>query len=80
MSRTKWKGPIISDTTSKQQKLYLNRNSQILPKHVGLKVVSHNGKENIEILVEESMVGHKIGEFALTRARFAFKKKRNKKK
>ena len=57
MSRTKWKGPIISDTTSKQQKLYLNRNSQILPKHVGLKVVSHNGKENIEILVEESMVG-----------------------
>ncbi len=44
-----------------------SRRSTISPEMVGLKFAVHNGKDFIEILVNESMVGHKLGEFAPTR-------------
>ena len=34
---------------------------------VGFKFLVHNGREHIEVLVEEDMVGHRLGEFSLTR-------------
>jgi small subunit ribosomal protein S19 len=43
------------------------RDSQISPEMVGFKFLVHNGKEHIEVLVSEDMVGHRLGEFALTR-------------
>ncbi|HHH14101.1 MAG TPA: 30S ribosomal protein S19, partial [candidate division WWE3 bacterium] len=43
-----------------------SRRSTISPEMVGLKFAVHNGKDFIEILVNESMVGHKLGEFAPT--------------
>jgi len=40
----------------------------ILPEMVGLTIAVHNGKQHVPVLVNENMVGHKLGEFALTRS------------
>ena len=44
-----------------------SRRSQILPDFVGLTFAVHNGKKFIPVYVTENMVGHRLGEFALTR-------------
>ena len=44
-----------------------SRRSTILPDFVGLTLAVHNGKQHIPVYVTENMVGHKLGEFALTR-------------
>ena len=43
------------------------RDSQISPEMVGFKFLVHNGKDHIEVLVVEDMVGHRLGEFSPTR-------------
>ena len=44
-----------------------SRRSVIFPEMVGLTIAVHNGRQHIPVLVNENMVGHKLGEFALTR-------------
>ena len=44
-----------------------SRRSTVLPDFVGLTIAVHNGKQHIPVYVTENMVGHKLGEFALTR-------------
>ena len=44
-----------------------SRRSTILPDFIGLTLAVHNGKQHIPVYVSENMVGHKVGEFALTR-------------
>ena len=44
-----------------------SRRSMVSPDMVGLTIAVHNGRQHIPILVNEDMVGHKLGEFALTR-------------
>lgn len=44
-----------------------SRASTITPEMVGLTIAVHNGKEHIPVFIVENMVGHKLGEFALTR-------------
>ena len=44
-----------------------SRRSMIVPTMVGLTIAVHNGKQHIPILINEDMVGHKLGEFAVTR-------------
>ncbi len=44
-----------------------SRRSMVLPEMVGLTIAVHNGKAHIPVLINENMVGHKLGEFALTR-------------
>jgi small subunit ribosomal protein S19 len=44
-----------------------SRRSMILPDMVGLTIAVHNGKQHVPVYVTEHMVGHKLGEFALTR-------------
>ena len=44
-----------------------SRRSVITPEFVGLRFAVHNGRAFSEVLVTENMVGHKLGEFALTR-------------
>lgn len=43
------------------------RNSQISPEMVGFKFGVHNGKDHVEVLVTEDMVGHRLGEFSPTK-------------
>ena len=44
-----------------------SRRSMILPDMVGLTIAVHNGRQHVPVLVSENMVGHKLGEFAITR-------------
>jgi small subunit ribosomal protein S19 len=44
-----------------------SRRSTILPEFIGLTIAVHNGRQHVPVYVNENMVGHKLGEFALTR-------------
>jgi small subunit ribosomal protein S19 len=44
-----------------------SRRSMISPEMIGLTIAVHNGRHHVPVFVSEDMVGHKLGEFALTR-------------
>ena len=44
-----------------------SRRSTVVPDFVGLTIAVHNGKQHIPVYISENMVGHKLGEFAMTR-------------
>ena len=44
-----------------------SRRSMVSPDMVGLTIAVHNGRQHVPILINENMVGHKLGEFAVTR-------------
>jgi len=44
-----------------------SRRSTITPDFVGLTIAVHNGKQHVPVLINENMVGHKLGEFSPTR-------------
>ena len=44
-----------------------SRRSTVVPDFIGLTMAVHNGKQHIPVYITENMVGHKLGEFALTR-------------
>lgn len=44
-----------------------SRRSMVMPEMVGLTIAVHNGRLHVPVLVNEEMVGHKLGEFAGTR-------------
>lgn len=44
-----------------------SRDSVITPEMVGFTIGVHNGKDHISVFIVENMVGHRLGEFALTR-------------
>jgi len=78
MSRSIKKGPAIDAKLLKKvemlrrsgQKAVIktwSRSSTILPEMVGLTIGVHNGRRHVPIYIIEDMVGHKLGEFALTR-------------
>ena len=56
----------VSSNTKRPIKTW-SRRSMILPEMVGLTIAVHNGKAHVPVLVNENMVGHKLGEFAVTR-------------
>ena len=78
MSRSTKKGPAL-DTKLMKKVDALNRSGQkaviktwarwstIIPEMVGLTIGVHDGRRHVPIFVTENMVGHKLGEFALTR-------------
>lgn len=88
MSRSKWKGPYVDpknlkkiNLTKKQHKtLIITRNSEIIPTFLGLTFTIHNGKNYVKIIITEDMIGHKFGEFSMTRGKFSYKKKKKKSK
>lgn len=44
-----------------------SRRSMILPNMVGLTIAVHNGKQHVPVLINENMIGHKLGEMVPTR-------------
>lgn len=54
-------------TSSKRPIKTWSRRSMIIPDMVGLTIAVHNGKQHIPVFVTENLVGHKLGEFAITR-------------
>ena len=57
----------VRTTSDKRPIKTWSRRSTILPDFVGLTIAVHNGKQHIPVYVTENMVGHKLGEFSLTR-------------
>jgi small subunit ribosomal protein S19 len=56
------------DTNSKRPIKTWSRRSMILPDMVGLTIAVHNGRQHVPILINDQMIGHKLGEFAATRS------------
>ena len=57
----------VNKTGQKRPIKTWSRRSTVLPDFVGLTIAVHNGKQHIPVYVTENMVGHKLGEFSLTR-------------
>jgi small subunit ribosomal protein S19 len=78
MSRSLKKGPFVDGhlqkkieaaqaTRDKKPIKTWSRRSTIVPEFIGLTIAVHNGKQHVPVYINENMVGHKLGEFALTR-------------
>lgn len=78
MPRSLKKGPFVDlhlakkvqtsiQTNDKRPIKTWSRRSLITPDFVGLTISIHNGRQHIPVFVTEDMVGHKLGEFAITR-------------
>ena len=76
MARSLKKGPFVDHHLIKKVEAAANnkrpiktwsRRSMVLPEMVGYTIAVHNGRNHIPVLVNENMVGHKLGEFAVTR-------------
>ena len=78
MSRSSKKGPFVSErligrieamNTSGEKRMIRtwSRSSTIFPEMVGHTIAVHDGRKHVPVFVSESMVGHKLGEFAPTR-------------
>ncbi len=78
MPRSLKKGPFIDhhlmkkvldavETNNKRPIKTWSRRSMVAPEMVGLTIAVHNGNKHIPVLINENMVGHKLGEFSLTR-------------
>lgn len=80
MTRSLSKGPFVdANIFSTKKKFLWSRQSSILPQFVHKTFMIHNGKSFVEITIQEDMIGHKFGEFALTRKKPMHKKKDKKK-
>ena len=78
MPRSVWKGPFVDGYLLKKAEVAhtegsrkpiktWSRRSTIMPQFIGLTFQVYNGKKFIPVLVNEDMVGHKLGEFSPTR-------------
>jgi small subunit ribosomal protein S19 len=78
VARSVRKGPFIDQhllskveaavsTKSKKPIKTWSRRSTIFPEMIGLTIAVHNGKDHVPVYITDNMVGHKLGEFAITR-------------
>ena len=78
MARSLYKGPFIDthllkkveEATAKNDRKPIktwSRRSMVIPEMVGLTISVYNGRQHVPVLVNEDMVGHKLGEFSPTR-------------
>ena len=78
MSRSLKKGPFVADHLLKKVKKLneiddkkviqtWSRSSTIVPIMIGHTIAVHNGREHIPVFITDQMVGHKLGEFSITR-------------
>jgi small subunit ribosomal protein S19 len=78
MARSLKKGPFVddhlvkkvdelNDTNSKRVIRTWSRRSTVIPEMIGHTIAVHDGRKHVPVYITESMVGHKLGEFAPTR-------------
>ena len=78
MARSVRKGPFVDQhllskveaavsTKSKKPIKTWSRRSTIIPDMIGLTIAVHNGKDHVPVYITDNMVGHKLGEFSITR-------------
>lgn len=78
MARSTKKGPFVDEHLEKKVEKYVksgkngviktwSRRSTITPSMIGINIAVYNGKKHYPIFIQDSMVGHKLGEFVHTR-------------
>ena len=78
MARSIKKGPFVDyhlmakvsaarSTNDKRPIKTWSRRSTVMPEFIGLTLAVHNGKQHVPVYITENMVGHKLGQFSLTR-------------
>lgn len=78
MPRSVKKGPFVdvhllkkvqqaNETNNRRPIKTWSRRSMIIPDMIGLTLAVHNGRQHVPVLINENMIGHKLGEFAATR-------------
>lgn len=78
MPRSLKKGPFVdlhlmnkvqkaAESNDKRPIKTWSRRSMVTPDFVGLTIAVHNGRQHVPVFITEDMVGHKLGEFAVTR-------------
>ena len=78
MPRSLKKGPFVDDHLLKKVEVQNDKNSKnviktwsrrstIIPEMLGHTIAVHDGRKHVPVFISEAMVGHKLGEFALTR-------------
>lgn len=78
MPRSVKKGPFIDhhlvkkvqtakESNDKRPIKTWSRRSMVMPEMVGLTIAVHNGRDHMPVYISENMVGHKLGEFVITR-------------
>ncbi|ARG98522.1 MULTISPECIES: 30S ribosomal protein S19 [Legionella] len=78
MARSIRKGPFVDhhllkkvetaiESKSKKPIKTWSRRSTIVPEMIDLTIAVHNGKDHVPVYITDNMVGHKLGEFAMTR-------------
>ena len=78
MPRSIKKGPFVdlhlaakveaaANSSTKRPIKTWSRRSMVTPDMIGLTIAVHNGRQHVPVFVSENMVGHKLGEFAVTR-------------
>lgn len=78
MARSLKKGPFVDahlmkkvnvaiETKDKRPIKTWSRRSMIIPEMIDLTIAVHNGKDHVPVFITDNMIGHKLGEFALTR-------------
>ena len=78
MARSVKKGPYVDQSLQKKVEAAITNNdkrpiktwsrrSTVLPEFVGVTIAVHNGRQHVPVYINENMVGHKHGEFAMTR-------------
>lgn len=78
MPRSVKKGPFIdlhllkkvqqaAESNSRRPIKTWSRRSMVIPEMIGLTIAIHNGRQHVPVLINENMIGHKLGEFAATR-------------
>ena len=86
--RAVWKGPFVDNkvlndiyascktSNNKKPLKLLSRSSMVFPSFVGLNFLVFNGLKFISLSINEQMVGHKFGEFIMTKKQASYKKAR----
>ena len=78
MARSLRKGPFVDehliqkvlkaqDSNDRKRIKTWSRRSVIVPEMIGLTIAVHNGRVHVPVSINENMIGHKLGEFAVTR-------------
>ena len=78
MARSLKKGPFVDhhlqqkveaamESNNKRPIKTWSRRSMVVPEMVGFTIAVHNGRQHIPVLINENMVGHKLGEFSISR-------------
>lgn len=78
MARSLRKGPFVDEHLIKKVLVAQEKNdrkpiktwsrrSVVVPEMIGLTIAVHNGRAHVPVFINENMIGHKLGEFAITR-------------